>query len=260
MKKIVLIVVIISLISCGNEVKKNYRSDGSLKFEREFKDGKYNGYSKWYYPSGNVEIEGNFINNKESGLFKQYYETGELMVESYFKDGKQNGVVKQFYKSGKLQSLSPYINGQAQGEYKSFFENGKLNMEAYYENDSSVTYYIKYDSLGIITDESRSFDVIHKDTIYLGEPFEIDIILGGPIEDTVFVTTNIHYYNEPSKSSNPFKFNLKDNKYHLTMTPNIAGKWGYLGQYYIGKGKNVRQYMIDLTEFYVIDRNEVTMK
>lgn len=254
MKKIVLILVVLSLFSCGNDVKKKYRSDGSLEFEGEYKNGRYNGFGKWYYPNGKIRLEGNYVNDKEEGLFRYYYETGELEMETIFESGKKNGEGKQYFMTGEIEAITNYKNGIKNGDITFFYKNGKIKMEAYYENDSSVTYYIKYDSLGLITDESRSFDVIHKDTIYLGEPFEIDIILGEPIEDTVFVTTNIHYYNEPSKSSNPFKFNLKDNKYHLTMTPNIAGKWGYLGQYYIGKGKNMRAYMIDLMEFYVIDR------
>jgi len=246
------------LFSC-KDIRKEYYPDGTLAMELEFKNDVRNGKLIIYYPNGNIQQEGSYTNDKEDGLFKEYYETGELEREGFFKDGKQHGMLKGYYKNGTLQTIQFYKNGVSDSTYSSYYDNGQLKMEAFAEKGSTL-WYIEYDSLGNWTDESRIIDIKHhKDTIMLGEAITINFDVNGPIEDTIYVSINTHFYENPSLSNHPAQFYLKDNKYSYSFVPNILGRWGYTGRLWIGGKFTEREFSIDLGSFWVIEKEPTVM-
>jgi len=64
-------------------------SDGQLKLEANYKDGKYDGLFKIYYENGQLKEEGNFKDGELDGLLKVYYENGQLKEERNYKDGQR---------------------------------------------------------------------------------------------------------------------------------------------------------------------------
>ncbi len=256
MKNIILgILITIFLFSC-KDVRKEYYEDGALWAEMEYKNNVRNGKSIVYYPNGNIQQEGFYIDDKEEGLFKEYYETGELKREANLKNGVQDGVLKAYYKDGSLQTIQFFNNGLPDSTFKSFYSNGQLEMEASKEKGKTL-WYIEYDSIGNWTDESRIIEIKHQDTILLGETITMEFNVNGPIEDTIFVSINTHFYEKPSLSSHPSQFYLKDNKYTYTFVPNMPGRWAYHGFLWVGDMKTKeREFKLDLSSFWVIEKED----
>lgn len=256
MKNLIAVMLVLVLFSC-KDIRKEYYEDGVLASEIEYKEELRNGKSIVYYPNGNIKQEGYYVDDKEHGLFKDYYETGRLATEAYFKNGKQDGELKGYHENGLLETIQYFKDGVPDGEFEIFYDNRNLKMYGIYENDS-IIYSIKYDSLGNWISESRPITITtNKDTIKLGEPIIIDFEVGGPIEDSILVSINVHYYDEPSKSSNPEMFYLKENKHSFSFVPDIPGKWGYLGNIWIGDlVTKQREFRIKLASFYVMDNTD----
>ena len=51
---------------------KVYYDNGTLKAERQFKDGKLNGVYRAYYEDGVLKAEGNYQDDKLEGVLKRY--------------------------------------------------------------------------------------------------------------------------------------------------------------------------------------------
>lgn len=253
MKNLIAVMLVLVLFSC-KDIRKEYYENGVLASEIEYKEELRNGKSIVYYPNGNIKQEGYFVDDKEHGLFKEYYETGRLATEAYFKNGKQDGELKGYHENGLLETIQYFKDGVPDSTFESYYSNGQLEMLASKEKGKTL-WYVKYDSLGTLISESRPITITtNKDTIKLGEPIIIDFEVGGPIEDSILVSINVHYYDEPSKSSNPEMFYLKENKHSFSFVPDIPGKWGYLGNIWIGDlVTKQREFRIKLASFYVME-------
>ncbi len=64
MKKIMLIVIFLSVAGCSVEIKKEYYPDGKLKAEMRFKRGKLEGISRGFYANGKLKVKAYFENGK----------------------------------------------------------------------------------------------------------------------------------------------------------------------------------------------------
>lgn len=256
MKNLIAVMLVLVLFSC-KDIRKEYYENGVLASEIEYKEDLRNGKSIVYYPNGNIKQEGYYVDDKEHGLFKEYYETGKLATEAYFKNGKQDGELKGYHKNGLLETIQYFKDGVPDSTFESYYSNGQLEMLASKEKGKTL-WYVEYDSLGTLISESRPITITtNKDTIKLGEPIIIDFEVGGPIEDSILVSINVHYYDEPSKSSNPEMFYLKENKHSFSFVPDIPGKWGYLGNIWIGDlVTKQREFRIKLASFYVMENTD----
>ncbi len=86
--------------------------DGSLKSEENFKDGKLNGVSNYFYPGG--IIKSSIVNYKDGlldGTYKSFGRKGNLTSETNYKDNKKHGDMKIYSKRGKLISHIVYKEG-----------------------------------------------------------------------------------------------------------------------------------------------------
>jgi|TARA_B110000211_G_C13527974_1_gene313794 antitoxin component YwqK of YwqJK toxin-antitoxin module len=63
-------------------------SDGQLKLEENFKDGKRNGEYKKWYDNGKLIMVINYKDGELDGLFKKWDENGRIIGEKNYKDGK----------------------------------------------------------------------------------------------------------------------------------------------------------------------------
>ena len=84
------------------EIFENYKN-GQLNSKENFKDGKRDGLSEWYYENGKLQVKSNYKDGKENGLYEQYDENGQLRYKINFKDGKENGLFEQYDENGKLE-------------------------------------------------------------------------------------------------------------------------------------------------------------
>ena len=66
MKKLLLLLLFIPLVSCQNiEVKKTYYDSGELESTGNYVDDLKQGERKWYYKSGKLEYTRNYVDGVE---------------------------------------------------------------------------------------------------------------------------------------------------------------------------------------------------
>lgn len=138
------------------ETRKEFYSNGSVHYERGYKNGEKHGLAKEYDESGNVFAEAMYDNGKRHGEFKVYYPSGALKNLKIYVDGLIEGVTKQYNEDGQLtaeltrdrgeefwwktKSYDYYTNGNLKYEYlynqklsegyrKDFHENGQVSLE-----------------------------------------------------------------------------------------------------------------------------------
>lgn len=219
MSKYYIYFIAIILIGC-NKVKKEYYTNGNIKYEAEMKDGKQNGHFIKYHPNGKIAIEGSFVNNQREGYFKTYFENGILKDEGYYKkglgnglmkeyyesgeikneaemiDGKQVGVLKTYFKNGKLEKKSEYSDGKVNGLFVEYFPSGRLKFNSILENDT-VLFYEEYDENSKLIDEYRKIIVDAPEQIELGEDFVADITFTGPqLKEAITYINKDNMYEE----------------------------------------------------------------
>jgi len=64
MKKTIMLFLIIFMLGCSEEVKKEYYPNGKLKSEMRYKNDKLEGVTKGYYESGKLKAEAIFKDDK----------------------------------------------------------------------------------------------------------------------------------------------------------------------------------------------------
>ncbi|AYD46405.1 toxin-antitoxin system YwqK family antitoxin [Arachidicoccus soli] len=89
-----------------------YYLNGKVYSQGTIKNGKRNGYWKFWNLNGNEAREGNFVDGKPDGTHKYWYEDGHLRGIGNWKDGVYDGEwniynedgtkTTQVYKNGKL--------------------------------------------------------------------------------------------------------------------------------------------------------------
>lgn len=86
--------------------------DGTLKSVENFKEGKQDGKSTFYYPGGVVASqEINHSNGLLDGKFRTFDRKGNVKSETNYKNNKKHGDMKVFSKRGKIVLHVEYKNG-----------------------------------------------------------------------------------------------------------------------------------------------------
>lgn len=88
-----------------------------------------------YRPDGEILSEVNYKEKKKDGLAKSFYKDGTLHQEIHYKDGLKEGIANTYYANGNLFRSSTYKEGKLEGIQKKFRENGELMAEIPYKND-----------------------------------------------------------------------------------------------------------------------------
>lgn len=155
-----LIVIAIILFSCGEEIidsnditivdeiaynKTNmelisgkvvdYYSNGRKGIETNYKNGKRNGYHRYWAENGQLRVEEMWENGKLNDLSKFWYENGQLWEKGFNKNGQREGIWKSWYENGQLWETGIYKNGQRKGVWRTWDSNGKLKFEKEFQTD-----------------------------------------------------------------------------------------------------------------------------
>ena len=159
--------------------KKEYYSNGKLKFDGEYKYGEKHGECKEYFDNGELEFEGNYVKGKKHGKGIEYYkyEKGKIYFEGEYLNGLKwngkffgfntsakseikngNGKIKTYYcYYGKLELEfdGEYANGKKHGKCKEYYDNGKLKFDGEYANGKKHGKCKEYYSNGILEFEGE---------------------------------------------------------------------------------------------------------
>ncbi|MBI2271620.1 MAG: toxin-antitoxin system YwqK family antitoxin [Bacteroidetes bacterium] len=85
-----------------------------------------NGEEKTKYSNGVLRTQGNYRNGKRDGQWYSWYSTGKPWSETYFENGIKNGPTKTWFESGKLRYEGQFTNDVKTGTWKYYDENGNL--------------------------------------------------------------------------------------------------------------------------------------
>ena len=155
MKKLLLLLLFIPLVSCKNvEVRKTYYDSGELKSTVNYVDGlmeevliedsknkefssdiplSERGEWKSFYESGKLKRTGNYVTSRKQGEWKEYYESGELKSTVDYNFGRASDI-KAYNETGEL------IVFDRKKLIKTFHDNGQLKMEGVYADIDSLEF------------------------------------------------------------------------------------------------------------------------
>lgn len=85
-----------------------------------------NGEEKTKYSNGVLRTQGNYRNGKRDGQWYSWYNTGKPWSETYFENGVKNGPTKTWFENGKLRYEGQFTNDIKTGTWKYYDENGNL--------------------------------------------------------------------------------------------------------------------------------------
>lgn len=113
-------------------IHSTYYSDGAIKSETTFSEGKKDGYFKSYFNNGKIEEEGWYKNNLAEGVWKRYQIDGKLLKTYYFHKDELNGKQIEYGINGQVTSIENYKYGDLISE-ETFDSNNQIINAISYE-------------------------------------------------------------------------------------------------------------------------------
>ena len=147
------------------DIKTEYYSDGTKKYEGTFKDGKPEGIHNLYNQKGEIVktrvfengiLEGEGVMDeagRQQGPWVEYFADGSVRSKGEYKDGMRIGEWQFFHNNGKVEQKGKYDKrGRAQGTWKWYYPSGNLLREENYLDGTREGAMIEYsDSNTVIT-------------------------------------------------------------------------------------------------------------
>lgn len=132
MKRYILIVIALVLLSSCKKVTKSYYSDGTIRSEVSYTGGDREGRARYYYPNGALQQEVWYKNDQLDGIMRQWKATGVLLLEEHYKSGKKNGPSIQFDMDGRKSVELHYVNDTLEAKAREWYGNGVLRTDGNY--------------------------------------------------------------------------------------------------------------------------------
>ena len=93
-----------------------FREDGSISYDGEFRFGKRTGTGREFDMKGRLMFKGEFNNGCRNGRGQSYYEdTQKLFSDGDWCDGDPHGAMTEYFKNGRVWFKGRYENGIRQG-------------------------------------------------------------------------------------------------------------------------------------------------
>jgi hypothetical protein len=143
-----------------SKVVKEYGQKTKVEYSY-YKEGMktiYHGSYKTYFSDGKLQSDRNYKDGKLDGLSRFYEYNGAILSEINYKEGKPEGSSKQ-YSNGKVESETNYSNGILNGKYVRYYPDGKLMLEGTNINGKiDITKYGFEDGSYIVVDRSKDVE------------------------------------------------------------------------------------------------------
>lgn len=102
-------------------------SNGKLKSEKQFLEGRKNGYEKYWFSNDSLSILRHFKNGVKIGTHQSWWNNRQLKFMYHFNDkGMYDGSIKEWYPNGQLAKDFNFIEGVEDGPQKLFKLNGAI--------------------------------------------------------------------------------------------------------------------------------------
>lgn len=192
MRRSIIPLIIILLISCSENQEKQYYENGNIKLKAEIQDGKRDGFVYEYYEDGTIKSKGEWHNGLVHGTVEHYYPNGKLKSSSKWVKGQQSGGSKEYYESGELWSTSTLKNDVMVGETKFYNREGTVIEKHRYNDNGGLIEMIKFNEAGIRKTGGRypTYSVNERDLKH----GEYSLIF--KFEEPVYEENKVHYETE----------------------------------------------------------------
>lgn len=104
-----------------------FTDNGLIRSLVQYKEGKKDGETKWFYTSGKLAMQQTYSNNMLEGPQKVYNQQGILTSDGQYKAGLKNGNWTEYYDSGKMKSQGAYVDDKQVGKWSFFNEDGTIS-------------------------------------------------------------------------------------------------------------------------------------
>ena len=114
-----------------------YYSDGAIKSEKTFSNGKLDGMLKTYFTDGKTESKKEYKNGVEHGIEQRWHwETGKMTVDANYADGKPDGKQTRhiYSNTGDYVEVSNFAKGVQTGEFSQTWTNGQSRVQGKYKD------------------------------------------------------------------------------------------------------------------------------
>ena len=113
---------------------KEYHTNGQLKSQGAYKDGKRIDDWVFYHPNGKVEQKGKYDKRgRAQGQWKWFYESGNLLREEMYVDDLLEGPMTEYSDTGNVITKGEYLEGMKEGAW--FYEMGDYQEQGNYKAD-----------------------------------------------------------------------------------------------------------------------------
>ena len=145
--------VILLCASC-TKTEKTYYPDGHVLSSIQYRFGKENGKTIYYYDNPNtVEIEMEMKNGKRHGEFNRYYENGCIDTHCYYENDSIEGVETNYTANGEKAQEFTYVRGVKNGPHKAYHITGELKIEGSFKDGMFDGDWKYYDERGVLVGE-----------------------------------------------------------------------------------------------------------
>ena len=114
--------------------------DGTKISEINYRAGKQNGLTQFWYNNGNLRSTFNYIAGQLDGNSTYYYTNGNMQKLTTYRVGVKHGPTIDWWPAGKKSFEENYANGFPEGKWLSWWPNGKLASEKVYRNRQLVSH------------------------------------------------------------------------------------------------------------------------
>lgn len=149
-----LLCAVLFLCSSCTKTVKTYYPDGNVQSSIQYRMGKENGKSVYYYDVPNtVEIEMEMKKGKRHGDFNRYFENGLLDTHCTYVNDSIEGVETNYLANGSKAQEFTYVRGVKNGPHKGYHVTGELKVEGSFKDNLFDGDWKYYDERGVIVGE-----------------------------------------------------------------------------------------------------------
>jgi antitoxin component YwqK of YwqJK toxin-antitoxin module len=142
-KLLLLILTLITHVSTAQVQEHDCPPDSKLKKEKVGKESIcicangdiLNGKTVGYYSNGKLKFENHWENGKKVGVWKEWNKKGVLVMEAAYANGEQHGIESYFFDKGSIKVLTTYEKGKKNGRVAEWFESGVQNTEGSFKSE-----------------------------------------------------------------------------------------------------------------------------
>jgi len=147
---------VLFLCASCTKTEKTYYPDGHVLSSIQYRFGKENGKTIYYYDTPNtVEIEVEMKNGKRHGEFNRYFMNGYLDTHCVYENDSIEGVETSYTANGVKAQEFTYVHGVKNGPHKAYHITGELKIEGAFKDNMFDGEWKYYDERGVPVGEGK---------------------------------------------------------------------------------------------------------